>query len=149
MLNRRDSLKLMASGLGAAFLPGVTRGASLPGVGAAGGPKRVIFFMQNQGFDPQTCIPTGVQNGGSLAKAVLPERLRHSIRSRFHRSVQASGRFALSSDEETSLATLYADELDRLQATYHVDTGALWNLPPPRSGSRPPAEQSPEGRQSA
>ncbi len=76
MLNRRDSLKLMATGLGAALLPGVTRGASLPGLGTAGGPKRVIFFMQNQGFDPQTCIPAGMANSGSLAKAVLPEPIK-------------------------------------------------------------------------
>ena len=76
MLNRRDSLKLMASGLGAALLPGVGRGAALPGAGVAGGPKRVIFFMQNQGFDPMTCIPTGVANNGSLAKAVLPEPIK-------------------------------------------------------------------------
>jgi hypothetical protein len=33
----------------------------------------VIFFMQNQGFDPATCIPTGFANNGSLATATLPE----------------------------------------------------------------------------
>lgn len=36
-------------------------------------PKRVIFFMQNQGFDPATCIPEGMKRSGSLAKAKLPE----------------------------------------------------------------------------
>lgn len=37
-------------------------------------PKRVIFFMQNQGFDPKTCVPTsGVGNDGSLVNATLPE----------------------------------------------------------------------------
>ena len=84
MLNRRDSLKLMASGLGAALMPGVGRAATAStaapaagaGLGLAGGPKRVIFFMQNQGFDPQTCIPAGVENNGSLAKAVLPEPIK-------------------------------------------------------------------------
>ena len=35
--------------------------------------KRVIFFMQNQGFDPKTCVPKGMQSSGSLAGAVLPE----------------------------------------------------------------------------
>ena len=39
----------------------------------SGGPKRVVFFLQNQGFDPATCIPVGMQNSGSLAKAKLPE----------------------------------------------------------------------------
>lgn len=29
--------------------------------------------MQNQGFDPNTCIPAGMQNSGSLAKVKLPE----------------------------------------------------------------------------
>ena len=35
--------------------------------------KRVIFFLQNQGFEPATCIPAGMKNSGSLAKAKLPE----------------------------------------------------------------------------
>jgi hypothetical protein len=35
--------------------------------------KRVVFFMQNQGFDPKTCIPEGMSSSGSLAKAKLPE----------------------------------------------------------------------------
>ena len=36
-------------------------------------PKRIIFFLQNQGFDPKTCIPDGMTNSSSLAKAKLPE----------------------------------------------------------------------------
>lgn len=36
-------------------------------------PKRIVFFMQNQGFDPKTCIPEGMNSSGSLAKAKLPE----------------------------------------------------------------------------
>ena len=63
----------MTAGLGAAFgsayLPNLAHAASAP----KGGPKRVIFFMQNQGFDPATCIPAGMTNSGSLAKATLPE----------------------------------------------------------------------------
>jgi len=35
--------------------------------------KRVIFFMQNQGFDPATCIPKGMTSSGSLAGVTLPE----------------------------------------------------------------------------
>ncbi|HAW28214.1 MAG TPA: hypothetical protein DCY03_08860, partial [Planctomycetaceae bacterium] len=31
------------------------------------------FFMQNQGFDPATCIPEGMKRSGSLAKVKLPE----------------------------------------------------------------------------
>lgn len=36
-------------------------------------PKRIIFFLQNQGFDPRTCIPEGLKRSGSLAKVKLPE----------------------------------------------------------------------------
>ncbi len=74
MLNRRKMLQGMATGVGAAFgaslLPGHELWAS-PGLTTT--PKRVIFFMQNQGFDPETCIPEGMKRSGSLAKAKLPE----------------------------------------------------------------------------
>ncbi len=77
MISRRKSLQTIASGFGAAI------GASMfPEIGQAastvssGGPKRVIFFMQNQGFDPATCIPAGMTNSGSLAKAILPEPIK-------------------------------------------------------------------------
>lgn len=77
MINRRKSLQLLASGFGSALggslFPGISQAASL---GSSGGPKRVIFFMQNQGFDPKTCIPSGMKNSGSLAKAVLPEPIK-------------------------------------------------------------------------
>ena len=33
----------------------------------------MIFFMQNQGFEPGTCIPDGMRHSSSLAKAKLPE----------------------------------------------------------------------------
>ncbi len=36
-------------------------------------PKRIVFFLQNQGFDPKTCIPAGMKHSGSLANAKLPE----------------------------------------------------------------------------
>ena len=55
--------------LGSSFFPVQARAAT----GSSGGPKRVIFFLQNQGFDPVTCIPEGMQNSGSLAHAKLPE----------------------------------------------------------------------------
>ena len=50
------------------MFPGIGRAASKP----SGGPKRVIFFLQNQGFDPATCIPAGMMNSGSLAGVKLP-----------------------------------------------------------------------------
>lgn len=79
-MNRRESLKKIASGLGAAafgssFLPQLGQAATSL-TSFAGGPKRVIFFMQNQGFDPKTCIPSGMANSGSLASAILPEPIK-------------------------------------------------------------------------
>jgi hypothetical protein len=74
MLNRRKMLQGVSTGLGAAF------GASLASPPLLGSPvssnttpKRIIFFMQNQGFDPKTCIPDGVKSSQSLAKWKLPE----------------------------------------------------------------------------
>ncbi|BDS08330.1 hypothetical protein NT6N_33700 [Oceaniferula spumae] len=80
MFTRRESLKAMVSGLGSAafgasFLPQLVQAAA-SSAGHAGGPKRVIFFMQNQGFDPKTCIPTNMVNSGSLASAVLPDPIK-------------------------------------------------------------------------
>lgn len=69
MLNRRSLLKGMAAAAaGAPLFPGLAQAGR-----GSGSPKRVIFFLQNQGFDPKTCIPAGMKNSGSLAKATLPE----------------------------------------------------------------------------
>ncbi|MAB75446.1 MAG: hypothetical protein CMO47_03185 [Verrucomicrobiales bacterium] len=79
MIDRRNLLKGVTAGLGATFgssiVPDIAHAASVtPGLTGTGGLKRVIFFMQNQGFDPKTCLPTaGVGNDGSLANATLPE----------------------------------------------------------------------------
>lgn len=76
MISRRKSLQTIAAGLctafGSSMFPELTRAAS----SYSGGPKRVIFFLQNQGFDPATCIPEGMRNSGSLAKAKLPEPIK-------------------------------------------------------------------------
>lgn len=73
MITRRRSLQTIVSGLGSALgsamFPELAQAASA----FSGGPKRVIFFLQNQGFDPATAIPAGMKNSGSLAKAKLPE----------------------------------------------------------------------------
>ena len=74
MITRRQSLKTLATGFGAAFggsslIPGIAQAASK----VASSPKRVIFFMQNQGFDPATCIPKSLTNSGSLAGHKLAE----------------------------------------------------------------------------
>jgi len=73
MTTRRRSLQALATGigsaLGSAMFPEIARAASL----VSGGPKRVIFFLQNQGFDPATAIPAGMKSSGTLAGAKLPE----------------------------------------------------------------------------
>ena len=73
MINRREMLQGTAAGVGVAIgsslVPNIARAAA----DHQGAPKRVIFFMQNQGFDPATCIPEGMSSSGSLAKAKLPE----------------------------------------------------------------------------
>jgi len=71
MTNRRHILQGLAAGVGSAFLPNFASAATSKA--GSGGPKRVIFFMQNQGFDPRTCIPSGMKNSASLAGATLPE----------------------------------------------------------------------------
>ena len=79
MINRRNMLQGMAAGVGAAvgasMLPNQASAAS----SARGGPKRIIFFMQNQGFDPATCIPKGMTSNSSLAKAKLPEPIQATV----------------------------------------------------------------------
>ncbi|HCN77251.1 MAG TPA: hypothetical protein DIT13_08680 [Verrucomicrobiales bacterium] len=74
MISRRKLLRQIAATAGAALgsplLPNISQAASRA---HGGGPKRVIFFLQNQGFDPATCVPAGMKNSGSLARAKLPE----------------------------------------------------------------------------
>ena len=73
MLNRRMMLQGMATGVGAARGTSLVPGNLLAATDSQTTPKRIIFFMQNQGFDPRTCIPEGMKRSGSLAKVKLPE----------------------------------------------------------------------------
>ncbi|MGI9244738.1 MAG: DUF1552 domain-containing protein [Verrucomicrobiales bacterium] len=76
MINRRNMLQGLAAGVGSSFFPNLASAAAPnPSKGAAG-PKRVIFFLQNQGFDPATCIPSGMKNSGTLAGVALPEPIK-------------------------------------------------------------------------
>lgn len=59
--------------LGSSAFPGFANSVAPVSRASSGGPKRIIFFLQNQGFDPATCIPAGMKNSGSLAGAKLPE----------------------------------------------------------------------------
>jgi hypothetical protein len=77
MLTRRDLLERAAAGAGAtlglSLQPTGLRAANADHGAAGGSPKRIVFFLQNQGFDPATCIPRGMTGSGTLAKAELPE----------------------------------------------------------------------------
>ncbi|MDE0863310.1 MAG: DUF1552 domain-containing protein [Rubripirellula sp.] len=73
MLNRRKLLQGVATGVGAALSTSLTGQRLLASSASSETPKRIIFFMQNQGFDPKTCIPEGMKTSGSLAKVKLPE----------------------------------------------------------------------------
>jgi len=66
-------LRGLAVGTGAALFSPLSPGHLLASSENRGTPKRIIFFLQNQGFDPMTCIPAGMTSSGSLAKAKLPE----------------------------------------------------------------------------
>lgn len=78
MLNRRSLLQGMAAGASAAFgasiAPQNLLASDLSAAGKSSSTaKRIIFFMQNQGFDPKTCVPDGMTTNGSLAGVKLPE----------------------------------------------------------------------------
>lgn len=71
MINRRKMLKGFAAG--AALGLSLNSEHLLASPSSKTTPKRVIFFMQNQGMDPKTCIPEGMKKSGSLANVKLPE----------------------------------------------------------------------------
>ena len=75
MINRRNVLQGMAAGvaLGSTSLGSTALSKREKNGGRSGAPKRVIFFLQNQGFDPATCVPAGMKESGSLAGVELPE----------------------------------------------------------------------------
>jgi len=71
MLNRRQLLQSLTAGMGAMTLDSAKLAAASVANDAT--PKRVIFFLQNHGFAPATCLPKGLPATGSLAKVKLPE----------------------------------------------------------------------------
>lgn len=73
MLNRRTMLQAVAAGAGSALGLPLTAQRLAASTPENTTPKRIIFFMQNQGFDPATCVPKGKHNSGSLENIELPE----------------------------------------------------------------------------
>jgi hypothetical protein len=90
MINRRDMLKGTAAGLGllagSSLFPNVAMAADKPVNKTAGGAKRVIFFLQNQGFHPLTCIPKDLTESCKLKEVKLaePMKLLEPYKSRMH-----------------------------------------------------------------
>jgi len=86
MLNRRNMLQGMAVGAGAVMTAALEPGKAVAAPQSGRTTKRVVFFMQNQGFDPKTCIPKGMTSSGSLANVTLPEPISplESYKDRLH-----------------------------------------------------------------
>ena len=73
MLSRREMLQGFAACSGAALGASLLPERLMASSAISGVPKRIVFFLQNQGFDPATCIPDGMTRSGSLAHSKLPE----------------------------------------------------------------------------
>lgn len=93
MIDRRRLLKSVTAGFGAAMgsslFPGIGQATSsvAPTIApATGKAKRIIFFLQNQGFDPATAIPKGLKEDVSLDSIELPEPIRplEAVKDKLH-----------------------------------------------------------------
>jgi hypothetical protein len=73
MINRRNLLQGMTAGVGAALGASLLPNRVQAATPKSSGPKRVIFFLQNQGFDPATCVPKELKSSASLSDVTLPE----------------------------------------------------------------------------
>jgi len=80
----------MAAGAGAllgkGLFPDIAQAADKPLIKTVGGPKRVIFFLQNHGFDPLTCIPEGLKESCALDGVTLqkPMQALEPYKNRMH-----------------------------------------------------------------
>ena len=73
MINRRNVLKGAAAGIGVALGSTIAPNMLQAAPAYRSAPKRVIFFLQNQGFDPATCVPKGLKETCELDGVTLPE----------------------------------------------------------------------------
>jgi hypothetical protein len=62
----------MAVGVGMSLLPSYAQVANK----IVGGPKRIVFFLQNHGFAPLTCIPKGLDESCDLDGITLAEPMQ-------------------------------------------------------------------------
>ena len=80
MIKRREMILGIPAGFGALLgtnlLSGITQAAEKPAINTVGGPKRIIFFLQNHGFDPLTCIPKGLSESCALDGITLEKPMQ-------------------------------------------------------------------------
>ena len=90
MIKRREMILGIPAGFGALLgtnlLSGITQAAEKPTINTVGGPKRIIFFLQNHGFDPLTCIPKGLSESCALDGITLekPMQALEPYKNRMH-----------------------------------------------------------------
>jgi hypothetical protein len=86
MINRREMIHGVAAGVGVPFGLGLLPGVARTEDQASGGPRRIVFFLQNHGFDPLTCIPKGLDESCSLDGVTLekPMQALESYKDRMH-----------------------------------------------------------------
>lgn len=90
MIKRREMILGIPTGFGALLgtnlLSGITQAAEKPAINTVGGPKRIIFFLQNHGFDPLTCIPKGLSESCALDGITLekPMQALEPYKNRMH-----------------------------------------------------------------
>ena len=76
LIHRRSVLRGITAGMGAAFGGSMLPASAFAAARGDSAPKRVIFFLQNQGFDPATCVPAGLEENTPLAGLTLPEPIQ-------------------------------------------------------------------------
>lgn len=82
MLTRREMIAGVAASAGLSLPCGNAFSANKP----SGSPKRIVFFLQNHGFDPLTCIPKGLNENCALDGVTLekPMQALEPYKSRMH-----------------------------------------------------------------
>jgi len=90
MIKRREMILGIPAGFGALLgtnlISGITQATEKPAINTVGGPKRIIFFLQNHGFDPLTCIPKGLSESCALDGITLekPMQALEPYKNRMH-----------------------------------------------------------------
>ncbi|MCE9609908.1 MAG: hypothetical protein K8R23_06835 [Chthoniobacter sp.] len=62
--------------LGTCLFPDIAQAAGAPVNRNADSPKRAIFFLQNQGFDPLMCIPKDLKESCALDGLTLEKPMQ-------------------------------------------------------------------------